>query len=289
MSKFFKELLRTDFFEEKTASEHEAMKNTLDSITPEVLEKLAEEIGVMMDQSPMVTLEEKLASDDEEKKEEKKDEPTSAEASDCEKKDEEKKDEPTSAEAADCEKKDEDKKDEPTSAEASDCEKKDEDKKDEPTSSEASDCEKKDEDKKDEPTSTEASDDEDKKEEKKDEPTSCEASLDESPDTKEAPATPAGESDKAEAPLEASQGTETVIKEADEENNFEMMKKAYELAGEKLAEAGYSVADYVFNKTASEDIACFIADKAEKLAFLSDRPVLMVADEILGSVSEKLG
>lgn len=69
----------------------------------------------------------------------------------------------------------------------------------------------------------------------------------------------------------------------------EIVKKAYELAEQKLAERGLSVEDYVFQKTANEEVSEFIADYAEKLAFLSDRPTLQVADEIITSVTEKLG
>ena len=56
---FFEEFAKNDFFEKK-ASENENIKNTLGSITPSVLEKLAEEIGAISDEEDM-TLEQKLA------------------------------------------------------------------------------------------------------------------------------------------------------------------------------------------------------------------------------------
>ena len=72
---FFEEFAKNDFFEKK-ASENENIKNTLGSITPSVLEKVAEEIGAISDEEDM-TLEQKLAS--EEEKEEAKEEEKEAE------------------------------------------------------------------------------------------------------------------------------------------------------------------------------------------------------------------
>ena len=139
---FFEEFAKNDFFEKK-ASENENIKNTLGSITPSVLEKLAEEIGAISDEEDM-TLEQKLASEDKEDKE-----------------------------AAGC------------------------------------------------------SEDE--------------------------------------------------------------VKQAYEIAEQKLASAGLTVADYVYEKTASESTALFVSENAEKLASLSDKSTLQVADEILSAMAEKLG
>ncbi|MGL5718199.1 MAG: hypothetical protein ACRCX2_34660 [Paraclostridium sp.] len=248
MSKFFKEFLRSDFLQEKTASEEDAIKSTLDTITPDVLEKLAEEIGVMIDQSPAMTLEEKLA---EEGVEERKGDLGSSDSAQSTPKQDASKHTNEESTTSDIVNKPDKSKEEPTTSDIAG--------KSEPTATEASDKEddteedkKEEEEKKDEPTSPEASDCEEKKEE----------------DCKE--------DDKEE-------------KEASEEVDFEMIKEAYELAEEKLASQGFTALDYVFNKTANEEMACFITDKAEKLAFLSDRPTLMVADEILGTISEKLG
>ena len=145
---FFEEFAKNDFFEKK-ASENENIKNTLGSITPSVLEKLAEEIGAISDEEDM-TLEQKLASEEEEEEEPKEDK-----------------------EAAGC------------------------------------------------------SEDE--------------------------------------------------------------VKQAYEIAEQKLASAGLTVADYVYEKTASESTALFVSENAEKLASLSDKSTLQVADEILSAMAEKLG
>ena len=73
------------------------------------------------------------------------------------------------------------------------------------------------------------------------------------------------------------------------EKDEEVIKQAYELAEQKLASNGFSVADFVFEKCANEEVSLFIAENAEKLASLSDKPILQVADEILSTLSEKLG
>ena len=69
----------------------------------------------------------------------------------------------------------------------------------------------------------------------------------------------------------------------------EEIKKAYEVAEQKLASAGLTVADYVFDKVANEVTALFVTENAEKLASLSDKSTLQVADEILTAMAEKLG
>ena len=158
---FFEEFAKNDFFEKK-ASENENIKNTLGSITPSVLEKLAEEIGAISDEEDM-TLEQKLASEEEEKEEVK-----------------------------------------------------------------------------------EESKEEKEKEEPKEDKEAAGCSEDE-------------------------------------------VKQAYEIAEQKLASAGLTVADYVYEKTASESTALFVSANAEKLASLSDKSTLQVADEILSAMAEKLG
>ena len=181
---FFEEFAKNDFFEKK-ASENENIKNTLGSITPSVLEKLAEEIGAISDEEDM-TLEQKLAS--EEEKEEAKEEEKEAEPEEKEEAEEEKEAEPEEKEEA--------------------------------------------------------------KEEEKEEP----------------------KEDK-----EAAGCSEDEV------------KQAYEIAEQKLASAGLTVADYVYEKTASESTALFVSENAEKLASLSDKSTLQVADEILSAIAEKLG
>ena len=206
---FFEEFAKNDFFEKK-ASENENIKSTLESITPSVLEKLAEEIGAISEEEDM-TLEQKLAAESEEEaKEEPKEEPKEAK--------EEPKEEPK-----------EDK-------EAEGCSNKDEEEKEaEPE-----------EEEKEEPKKEEA------KEEEKEEP-------------------------KEDKEAEGCSNQEDEV------------KKAYEIAEQKLASAGLTVADYVYEKTASETTALFISENAEKLASLSDKTTLQVADEILSAMAEKLG
>ena len=199
---FFEEFAKNDFFEKK-ASENENIKNTLGSITPSVLEKLAEEIGAISDEEDM-TLEQKLASEEEEKEEEK--EEKEAESEEKEEAKEETKEE--------------------KEAEPEEKEEAEEEKEAEPEEKEEA------------------------KEEEKEEP----------------------KEDK-----EAAGCSEDEV------------KQAYEIAEQKLASAGLTVADYVYEKTASESTALFVSENAEKLASLSDKSTLQVADEILSAMAEKLG
>lgn len=76
-------------------------------------------------------------------------------------------------------------------------------------------------------------------------------------------------------------------KSADEFTDEELTKIAYEQLEEKLADEGYTLEDYVFTKTADEDTSYFIADKASKLAYLAEQPVLKVADDILECMMSK--
>ena len=225
---FFEEFAKNDFFEKK-ASENENIKSTLGSITPSILEKLAEEIGALSDEEDM-TLEQKLASEEEKEdpKEEEKEDPK-----------EEEKEDPKEDKEAEADKEDDEKE-----AEAEPEDKKEEPKEDK----EAAGCSDKEEEKEAEPEDETASKEEEKKEEPKED--------------KEA----AGCSDKEDE-----------------------IKQAYELAEQKLASAGLTVADYVYEKTASEGTALFVSENAEKLASLSDKSTLQVADEILSAMAEKLG
>lgn len=90
-----------------------------------------------------------------------------------------------------------------------------------------------------------------------------------------------------ETPTKADEETPAKKDETVEEVDEETVKQAYELAEQKLANSGYGVVDYVFSKCASEEVAYLITDKAEKLASLTDMPILQVADEIINSVIEK--
>lgn len=242
---FFEEFAKNDFFEKK-ASENENIKSTLGSITPSILEKLAEEIGALSDEEDM-TLEQKLASEEEKEdpKEEEKEDPKEDKEAEAEpedkKEDESKEEEPKEdKEAEGCSDKEDDEKE----AEAESEDKKEEPKEDK----EAAGCSDKEEEKEAEPEDETASKEEEKKEEPKED--------------KEA----AGCSNKEDE-----------------------VKQAYELAEQKLASAGLTVADYVYEKTASESTALFVSENAEKLASLSDKTTLQVADEILSAMAEKLG
>ena len=214
---FFEEFAKNDFFEKK-ASENENIKNTLGSITPSVLEKLAEEIGAISDEEDM-TLEQKLASEEEEKEEEKEEKEAESEEKEEAKEEtkEEKEAEPEEKEEAEEEEKE---------AEPEEKEEAEEEKEAEPEEKEEA------------------------KEEEKEEP----------------------KEDK-----EAAGCSEDEV------------KQAYEIAEQKLASAGLTVADYVYEKTASESTALFVSENAEKLASLSDKSTLQVADEILSAMAEKLG
>ena len=212
---FFEEFIKNDFFEKK-ASENENIKSTLGSITPSVLEKLAEEIGALSEEEDM-TLEQKLASEEEtETKEEVKEEA------------------------------------------------------------------------KEEEKEAETEKEEEAKEEVKEEK---EAETDKEEEAKEEPK----EEVKEEKDAETSCGEEKEEKEEPKEDkeaegcSEEEIKKAYEVAEQKLASAGLTVADYVFDKVANEVTALFVTENAEKLASLSDKSTLQVADEILTAMAEKLG
>ncbi|MDF2841730.1 MAG: hypothetical protein K0R00_156 [Herbinix sp.] len=79
---------------------------------------------------------------------------------------------------------------------------------------------------------------------------------------------------------------EEKVTTAAEYSEEELTKIAYEVAEEKLASEGYSLTDYVFSYLPDEKVASFIADKAEKLAFLSERSPLQVADDILLNIGD---
>lgn len=89
---------------------------------------------------------------------------------------------------------------------------------------------------------------------------------------------------EAEDDTEAEEDEE---KEDDEKEAFE--REAYFAAQEKLASHNLSIADFVFEKCANEDVAEYIAETAEKLACLCDKSALQIADEIFDSVMNKLG
>lgn len=99
---------------------------------------------------------------------------------------------------------------------------------------------------------------------------------------------PAKEDEKeAECDTEAEDEEEQEETKDDEKEAFE--REAYFAAQEKLASHNLSIADFVFEKCANEDVAEYIAETAEKLACLCDKSALQIADEIFDSVMNKLG
>lgn len=241
MSKnFFEEFAKNDFFEKK-ASENENIKSTLGSITPSVLEKLAEEIGALSEQEDM-TLEQKLASED---------------CSDKEVEKEEEKEKDTDKEAeAEVEVAGENEND--SDADTEEANKNENETETKAQSEVKSEVEAK---KKAEDTEEDTEKDTDKDTENKDEQ---------------------NEEDKKDT---NNDDDEKESKDCSEDE----LKKAYEVAEQKLASAGFTVVDYVLEKVASENTALFVTENAEKLAFLSDKPILQVADEIISTMAEKLG
>lgn len=77
-------------------------------------------------------------------------------------------------------------------------------------------------------------------------------------------------------------------KEASGEAMSNIIKLAYNLAEGTLAESGFGTADYVYGRVGDEKIALSIAEKAEKLAYVSDLSPLQVADDILFNIASKI-
>lgn len=154
----------------------------------------------------------------------------------------------------------------------------------------AGECEDEEEDKekcKEEDKEEKESSDCDKEEDKEEKESSDEKEEDkeekESSDEKEEDKEEKESSDEEEGEKEEKESSD------EEEDDKEAVKEAYELAEQKLASEGYTIADYVFSKCANEDVACFVADNAEKLAYLTDVSPLQVADNILDTVFDKIG
>lgn len=86
----------------------------------------------------------------------------------------------------------------------------------------------------------------------------------------------------------ASEEIDELLKESAEEQEA-IMKEAYDVAERELAEQGIGLADYVFAKVANEAITNTIVDKAEKLAFLTGKNALQVADDIIFNINALCG
>ena len=163
-------------------------------------------------------------------------------------------------------------------------EEKDEDKEAESEEEKDEDKEAESEEEEDKEAESEEEKDEDKEAESEEEEEDKEAESEEEEEDKEA------ESEEEEEDKEA-ESEEEEYEEEDKEaaySDAELEKMAFELSEQKLAENGFGVVDYVYEKLANEEISYFVTENAEKLAFLTDQPVLKVANDIVNSILEKI-
>ena len=92
------------------------------------------------------------------------------------------------------------------------------------------------------------------------------------------------EPDKEEPEVEGAE--EEAEKEAEEYDEFEMIKLACEEIEQDLAAQDCTLADYVF--TLDESLAKYaseIADKAEKIAYVTDMPRVAVVQDLLAAMN----
>ena len=95
----------------------------------------------------------------------------------------------------------------------------------------------------------------------------------------------AGEEEPTEEPAEEP-AEEEAEKEAGEYDEFEMIKLACEEIEQDLAAQDCTLADYVF--TLDESLAKYaseIADKAEKIAYVTDMPRVAVVQDLLAAMN----
>lgn len=76
--------------------------------------------------------------------------------------------------------------------------------------------------------------------------------------------------------------------EIEDDEDLESLAAAYEAEYEKYASEGRTVKDYIFDQVEDEEFASVVGDMAEKLAFVSELPVFMVADDLMTTISEKI-
>ena len=76
--------------------------------------------------------------------------------------------------------------------------------------------------------------------------------------------------------------------EDDEIEDIESLAAAYEEAYEKYASEGRTVRDYVYDQVDDAEFAAVVGDMAEKLAYVADLPVFMVADDLMTTISQKI-
>ena len=96
----------------------------------------------------------------------------------------------------------------------------------------------------------------------------------------------AGEEDPVKEEPEVEGAEEEAEKEAGEYDEFEMIKLACEEIEQDLAAQDCTLADYVF--TLDESLAKYaseIADKAEKIAYVTDMPRVAVVQDLLAAMN----
>lgn len=76
--------------------------------------------------------------------------------------------------------------------------------------------------------------------------------------------------------------------EIEDDGDLESLAAAYDAEYEKYASEGRTVRDYVYDQVDDAEFAAVVGDMAEKLAFISDLPVFMVADDLMTTISEKI-
>ena len=94
--------------------------------------------------------------------------------------------------------------------------------------------------------------------------------------------------DKAQVKEKCAGEEELSFEKLSAEEQFEITKQACEEVEHTLAEAGYTLADYVYSLTGLEKHAHEIAEQAEKLASIHDIPAVMATNHILNAMNEIL-
>lgn len=89
---------------------------------------------------------------------------------------------------------------------------------------------------------------------------------------------------------EQEQAEKTAAEENDDsDTEFEIVKQACEQIESDLAGGGYTLADWIYSKDESlEKYASEIADTAEKIAYVYDLPRILVASDLLDTMSEAI-
>lgn len=94
--------------------------------------------------------------------------------------------------------------------------------------------------------------------------------------------------EEVEDPTEDETADEADEEEVEDDEDLESLAAAYETEYEKYASEGLTVKDYIYNQVEDEEFASVVGDMAEKLAFVSELPVFMVADDLMTTISEKI-